>query len=333
MKQSEFLNKIEDIISANTSLVTELSDVLEISQDSAYRRIRGSTALTIDEVSTLCKHFKISFDVFSDMNINNVTFSFLEMNYSTENFEIYLSNMLKDLKLIKSAKNSKITYACEDIPIFYNYKYPMLGAFKMFYWMEAILNSNNLAPNKFNSNSIPENLSTLGEQIFDAYIDTPSVEIWTETTYLSVLKQIEFFWESGKFESDQDVVFILDQLTQLLSDIKLQAEIGRKLYSDTAESGQRAEYELYFSEIEIGNNCVLVDLGSTQSVYLGHMSFNTIATMNKKYCELTEQWLKNIVKKSNPVSKVSERIRYQYFKTAYQRIEGLKTRVLNQINS
>ena len=333
MKQSEFLNKIEDIIPANNSLVNELSDVLEISQDSAYRRIRGSTALTIDEVSTLCKHFKISFDVFNDMDINNVTFSFLEMNYSIENFKIYLSNMLKDLKLIKNAKNSKITYACEDIPIFYNYKYPMLGAFKMFYWMEAILNSNNLAPNKFKSTSIPENLSELGQQIFDTYIDTPSVEIWTETTYLSVLKQIEFFWESGKFESNSDVIIILDQLTQLLSDIKLQAEIGRKLYSDTAESGQRAEYELYFSEIEIGNNCVLVDLGSTQSVYLGHMSFNTIATMNKKYCELTEQWLKTIIKKSNPVSRVSEKIRYQYFKAAFRKIENLKTRVLSQINN
>jgi len=331
MKQSEFLSKIGDIIPANASLVNALSDVLEVSQDSAYRRIRGTTSLTIDEVSLLCKHFKISFDVFNDMDINNVTFSFLEMNYSTDNFETYLSNMYKDLTLIKNAKDSKITYACEDIPIFYNYKYPLLGAFKIFYWMEAILNSNNLASNKFNSHVIPENLTKLGEQIFDTYIDTPSVEIWTETTYLSVLKQIEFFWESGRFESNEDVILILNQLTQLLSDIKLQAEVGKKLFSNTAESGQRADYELYFSEIEIGNNCVLVELGNTKSVYLGHMSFNTIATMNKKYCELTDQWLKNIIKKSNPVSRVSEKIRYQYFKEAFQQIEKMKNRIeMNQ---
>jgi len=331
MKQSDFLNKIEDIIPSNSSLMGELSEVLEISQDSAYRRIRGATALSIDEVSKLCKHFRISFDVFSDMDINNVTFSFLEMSYSMESFETYLSNMLKDLNLIKNAKNSKITYACEDIPIFYNYKYPLLGAFKMFYWLEATLNSNSLASNRFNSSSIPENLIKLGEEIFDAYIDTPSVEIWTETTYLSVLKQIEFFWESGKFESNEDVLLILDQLNQLLTDIKLQAEVGRKLFSSTADSGQRAEYELYFSEIEIGNNCVLVDLGNTKSVYLGHMSFNTIATLNKKYCELTGQWLETIIKKSNPVSRVSEKIRYQYFRIAFQRIEEMRNRVMASI--
>lgn len=328
MEQSDFLRKIEDIIPSNTNLVSELCEVLDVSQDSAYRRLRGTTQLTITDISKLCKHYKISFDVFNDMDINNVTFAFQELNYSIDSFELYLQSMLKDLNLIKNAKKHKITYACEDIPIFYNYKYPLLGAYKIFYWMEAILNTNNVDNNKFNLSYVPENIHKLSADIYDAYLDIPSVEIWTETTYLSVLKQIEFFWESGRFESDKDVLDILDELKQLLSDIQLQAEVGKKLHADTTESGQRADYELYFSDIEIGNNCVLVDLGITKSVYLGHMSFNTIATMNKKYCDLTEQWLNNIIKKSNPVSKVSEKIRYQYFRTAFKKIDEFKARII-----
>ena len=58
--QLQFLRKIEDIIPSNSSLVYELSDVLEISIDSAYRRIRGETALSIVDVIKLCDHFKIS---------------------------------------------------------------------------------------------------------------------------------------------------------------------------------------------------------------------------------------------------------------------------------
>jgi len=329
MEQFEFLRKIEDIIPANTNLVSELSEVLEISSDSAYRRLRGSTLLSINEVSKLCKHYKISFDVFNDADIDNVTFSFLELNYSMESFEKYLSNMLKDLKLIKHAKKHKITYACEDIPIFYNYKYPLLGSYKIFYWMEAILNTSNSSNKKFNADYVPSKIIELSKEIYNTYIDTPSVEIWTETTYLSVLKQVEFFWESGRFESDTDAINVLDELKQLLTDIKLQAKIGRKLFSDTAESGQRADYELYFSDIEIGNNCVLVDLGVTKSIYMGHMSFNTITTMNKKYCAITEQWLDNIIKKSNPVSMVSEKIRYQYFNKAFKLIDEFKERIVS----
>ena len=327
MQQSDFLRKIEDIIPSNTTLVSELSEILEVSHDSAYRRLRGSTQLTISEVSALCKHYNISFDVFNDEDLDNVTFSMLKMDYSMDKFETYLSIMLKDLNLIKNAKKNKIIYACEDIPIFYNYKYPTLGAYKIFYWMEAILNTDNLGSKKFNKEIISDKLLKIGKEIYDAYIETPSIEIWTETTYLSVLKQIDFFWESGKFESKDDVNQIIDELKQLLNDIKLQAEVGKKLYSDTTESGQKADYQLYFSDIEIGNNCVLVDLGITKSVYLGHMSFNTIATMNKKYCELTEAWLNNLIKKSNPVSMVSEKTRYQYFKTAFKKIEEFREKI------
>jgi hypothetical protein len=331
MTQDNFLKKIEDIIPANSSLVAELSDVLNISQDSAYRRLRGSTQLTISEVSTLCKHYRISFDVFDDMDINNVTFSFLNIDYNIESFEVYLKTMINDLSIIKNSKGKKITYACEDIPIFYNYKYPNLGSFKIFYWMEAILNKSLLATQKFTKDAIPPKLKELGAKVFDLYLDTPSVEIWTDTTYLSVIKQVEFFWESGKFESQNDVIDILDDLKQLLKDIQLQAKVGKKLFSDSSESGQRADYELYVSDIEIGNNCVLVDLGNTKSVYLGHLSFNTISTMNKKYCDLTEQWLNNIIKKSNPISQVSEKIRYQYFNTAFNRIERFKKRVMEEV--
>ena len=329
MKQNDFLQKIEDIIPSNTTLVAEISEVLNLSQDSAYRRLRGSTQLTISEVSTLCKHYKISFDVFDDVDIGNVTFSYLNLEYGLPNFEKYMQVMIKDLSIISKAKKNRITYACEDIPIFYNYKYPNLGAFKIYYWNEAILNRQNLGGPKFNLESVPSALSKLSQQIFDLYINIPSTEIWTETTYLSVLKQIEFFWESGKFESDKEVIVVLDELSQLLKDIQLQAEVGRKLNFSSVESGQKSDYELFISDIEIGNNCVLVDLGSTKSVYLGHLSFNTISTMNKQYCDLTESWLNTIIKKSNPVSGVSEKIRYQYFRSAQLKIQEFKNRIMN----
>jgi hypothetical protein len=327
MQQKDFLRKIEDILPANTSLMSELSDILNLSQDSAYRRIRGETQLTLTDISLLCKHYKISFDVFDDMDINNVTFSFLNIDYDYKSFELYLRTMLKDLDLIKNAKYNKIIYACEDIPIFYNYKYPMLGAFKIFYWMEAILNKDSINNNKFGKDSVPKQLTGLGTKVFDSYLDIPSVEIWTETTYLSVLRQIEFFWESGKFENEKIVLEVLSDLGKLLNDIQLQAEVGKKLFTNTTETGQRADYELYLSDMQIGNNSVLIDLGTTKSVYMGHMSFNTISTMNTKYCDMTEQWLENIIKKANPVSKFSEKLRFQFFRKAFRKIIELKNRI------
>ena len=42
--QTRFLDAIKQMLPASTSLVSEISDLLEVSNDSAYRRIRGETA-------------------------------------------------------------------------------------------------------------------------------------------------------------------------------------------------------------------------------------------------------------------------------------------------
>ena len=49
-KQLEFLNRFKDLIPSGTSIVFELSELLDISTDSMYRRLRGETSLTFDEI-------------------------------------------------------------------------------------------------------------------------------------------------------------------------------------------------------------------------------------------------------------------------------------------
>lgn len=328
MNQTEFLQKIEDILPKSTNLAAELADVLDISIDSAYRRIRIETQLNLDEITKLCKHFSISFDVFNDSDFNNVTFGFQNIKYEEESFETYLDVMIKDLTLIRQAPDSRIVYACEDIPIFYNYKYPNLSAFKMFYWREAILNHGTTPEEKFSTqNSNPE-LVRKGKIIFDLYMDIPSTEIWTDTTFLSLLKQLDYFWQSGKIASAADAQLILEDIEQLMKDIKLQAECGHKLSFSDTEKGVKAEYNLFLSDVEIGNNCVLVDLGHVKAVYIGHLSFNTISTMNIKYTSLTENWLNNIIRKSSAISKVAEKQRFQYFNMIMKKVNEMKAQVI-----
>jgi len=86
---------------------------------------------------------------------------------------------------------------------------------------------------------------------------------------------------------------------------------------------------LYFSEIEMTNNTVLVKLGDTKVVFLGHHTFNTMSTSNKTYCNETDVWLENIIKKSTPLSSVSEKHRYQFFKNSFATIDKLIAEIEN----
>src|ERR1035437_6885835 len=103
--QKEFINKLKDILPSNLSLADELSDLLEVSTDSAYRRIRGETVLSIDEVVKICRHYKIPFSPVSEENPNTITFGIRPLTNDKQAFENYLIDLRNDLKKINGFEN------------------------------------------------------------------------------------------------------------------------------------------------------------------------------------------------------------------------------------
>ena len=85
--QESFLNKVKTALPANISLVEELADLLEVSNDSAYRRLRCETPLNIDEIAKICTHFKVSFETDIQPNSETVSFNFFRLYDKNENFK------------------------------------------------------------------------------------------------------------------------------------------------------------------------------------------------------------------------------------------------------
>lgn len=316
--QLHFLNTIKDLISPNHSFVDELAEVLNVSTDSVYRRLRGETVLNIDEISLLCQHYGVSFDMFNLQHTGTVTFSYDPLN-DQEGMETYLHSILRDMRRI-----SHITYAAIDIPIFHYFRFPELSAFKMFYWMKEVTNDQRLTGKRFNTELISPELSELGLQIYETYTQTPSIEIWTEETINSLIKQMEFYWDSGLFQNQNDALIVLQQADDMVRNIEKQAEqqnkTGKEVFDDQ-------NFTLYHSEIEIGNNCILVEIASGKAVYLSFHTFNKIVTTNSFFAAETQQWLDNLIRKSVPISGVSQKQRYQFFKAAYAKINHLQQRI------
>jgi hypothetical protein len=328
--QLEFIRRVKDLIPANQSLADEMADLLQISTDSAYRRIRGETALTLDEVSIICKRYTLSLDTFQSGFRGTVTFGYRPLSNKEDAFDAYFESILTDLKKIESFSKKEIIYAAEDIPPFHYYQFPELTAFKIFYWNKSILNVQSYEGRKFHPKEIDQRLIHQAREVFDAYIRIPSTEIWTEETISGMLKQIEFYWESGLFADKETALLITDQLSLLLNYLQKQAEHSSKFIP--AEGKKNAEFEgnfnLYNSEVMIGNNCVLVTAENYQASYLSYHTFNSMITTNAEYCEETENWLKNLIRKSVLMSGVAEKQRYRFFKQAQEAVEKLRSKIV-----
>ena len=58
--QLKLFSAIKSKMPENISPAEEIAKLLNISTDSAYRRMRGEKTISIDELYVLCSHFQVS---------------------------------------------------------------------------------------------------------------------------------------------------------------------------------------------------------------------------------------------------------------------------------
>jgi plasmid maintenance system antidote protein VapI len=324
--QVSFFKKIKSMLNPQLSLAGEIADLLGVSTDSAYRRIRGETALSMEEIILLQKHFKVSLEELDSME-DKVCFTYKMIGSSEITFENYLRPILEDLKKINRAETREIFYAAKDIPLFHHFRYPELAAFKIYFWMKSILNSTSHEHLLFDASEIRTEDVSLGQEILKLYTVIPAAEIWTEETLNSTLKQVEYSWESGFFSKKEDALLICDQLSEMIQHIKKQAELGYKYLQNQEAIQDEGNFRLYFSDVMIGNNNILVKAGESMGTYLTHNTLNYLITMNQEFCRETESWLKNLMRKSVILSGASEKQRNQFFRRAQDSIKELRSSI------
>lgn len=330
--QLAFIQRIKSVLPSNISLVDELSDLLKLSSDSAYRRIRGESSLSIEEITLLCKHFKISFDSFiNNSSEHTVNFSYQPFNGNANPFIQYLQGIKTALENILkyTVDQQQIIFAAEDIPVFHHFAHPNLTAFKLFYWNKSIINAPGFEGKKFEHMVSDPMLKELAREIYELYAKIPSIEIWSDDTVNSTFKQIEFYWDSGVFLNKGDALQICDDLNQMLLRICKQAELNVKLDIHNKPVDVPNNYKLYHSDVMIGNNCILTQVGAQIETYISYNTFNSMSTKNATFCNETEFWLKNLVRKSNLISGVGEKQRYRYFKIIDDVLKKLISKIEN----
>ncbi len=319
--QSLFLEQVKKKLPANVSLADEIAEVLNIRRDSAYRRMRGETVLSLDEAKTLCTKFDVSLDSLLGIDSGIIPFQHLIVNHKPETFEQWLRSMQENLELIENYSGTKeIVFTAKDVPVFHYFRYPELCAFKMFFWMKSVLNYPELQSKKFSSSLVRNELLTIGRKIASIYNKVPSVELWSDETTNVTLKQLEFYQESGFFTSSADAETIFEQYIQMIRDIKEYAAQGYKQ--------QDVPFSLYKNEILIADNTVLYKMGDKKTVYISHNITELLMTRHEIFSDQTEGFINNLQSRSVLISTTGEKERNKFFNRMEEKIEAVKKRII-----
>ncbi|HEX6429488.1 MAG TPA: hypothetical protein VF008_17470 [Niastella sp.] len=324
-----FFQHLKSSLPAHMSMVDNVADLLQISTDSAYRRIRGEKPISFDELKRLCTHYKVSLDQFVHIQTEAIIFNGRTANPCSFNFEQYLFSVLQNVEYMNSFPKKEMLYLNKDIPIFYHFNFPELAAFKSFFWMRSILNYPEFANKQFKvAEQMNDSVQKTGRKLAEAYSLLPSQEIWNIESINSTIRQIEYYKDTRVFTSRDDIVILYECLERTMDHIQRQAEAGCKFSPDGNRINRHVPYKMYVNEFILGDNTILALLGDSKVAYINHSVINFMLTKDPSFCEYTYQHFQNIIKKSTLISEVGEKERSRFFNIIKEKINARKNALL-----
>jgi hypothetical protein len=311
--------------------VDALEQVLNLGKDPVYRRLRGDTFLSPQELSTLAQHYRISIDALIMGQSDNVVCNFNAFSRQVNDFTDYLSNFIADLEQVRRLPNPHFFYASVEIPVLTYNLLPELISFKLYIWGRTTWNLPFLRQRPFDFDLITAPVLRLSQTLLDQYIALNSTELWSLNIVDNTLAQIEYHVYSGGFADPRDALLLCEKMIEWAGHMKNVAAAGKKFKIGEKPENGFGELNLYHNELVHTNNTALITSDTAKIIYSAYCNPNFIKSTDARLCDYTEAWFGHVIAKSSPISTNAEKTRDWFFRELTKKIERVKQRIAANI--
>ncbi|MFC3414465.1 hypothetical protein [Algoriphagus hitonicola] len=320
--QAAFFQSLKSAIPSYSSLVDKVAETLNISMDSAYRRIRGEKLIDFEEINLLCKKFNVSVDKLFSLNSNTIVFQGKQNTFQEDNFKNWLEDVLAQLEMVNTFQNKKIYYLLKDMAPWYHFYHPELASFKFFFWKKSILFQDSLKGAKFSiSDQSHHGFEPLTQKILKTYNKIETTEIWNVEGMNTTLRQIDLYQEMGIIPNPQDTKRLYQCMLEVVDHLERMTESGKKFLPHQDPGMDSADYHFFVNEFVLGDNTFFVEIDGTRITYLNYGVIYFLGTADKSFNDGMFVNLENLIKKSTQISKVGEKERNQFFNKLRRKVQ------------
>jgi hypothetical protein len=322
--QIQLFNQIRAHLPAHISLPDKIANLLNISIDSAYRRIRGEKELSFEELGQLCSTFNISMDQLLNMGDGKVLFNGQFLIPGIFSFEHFLQQMLATLENVNSFEEKQLIYQNKDISIFFYFMFPDMIAFKYYVWMKTHFQFPEFKNSAFSFDLLtPENLKLINK-ILQVFLNIPSIEIMNPDNILTDLRQIEYFKVTQGFRSQEDLNRIYQAVEKMIDHIEILSQTGKKFLPGKEEFSNGCSHKIFVHDFHFGDNEAVAIVGENKMTVLTHCAINFLVTNDQEFGEYSWDFMENIIRKSTLISISGEKARTRFFNLIRERISNFK---------
>jgi hypothetical protein len=306
--QVKFFQTVSLSLPDYQNLAQNVADVLAVSTNEAYKKIRGTSTLSLPQLLKLADAFNIPFS-YQPGQSSSVSFNYLYMNRQAPNMLDYLKDLLENLKFIHRRSEKHIMITTDDIPIFHFFKYPELTCFKLWFWADN-------SALKFDRASVSEEIIAISKELNRIYLEIPSTEIWVNDTVHGTIDQVRYALEAGHITDKSLAGQIAEQIRYCLADMNMYAISAKKTIDP------KHTFNWYNCDV-LGSLAYLVEFKESMLCYNRFNTFNYLKTDDQFYCTQTNDWMQSLIKKSVAFSGQGEKHRNKFLYTAFSACDQL----------
>jgi len=323
--QKELFSAIKNSLPQHISMVDELAELLQLSYDSVYRRIRGEKPLALDELKILCEKFNLSVDRLLHLKTESILFDAPGMNGNATEFIHHINGILQQFTYFNSFKEKEIFYLCKDSTIWNFYLFPEIAAFKTFFWNKTINDHPALSNKVFSFTEFPyTDCYEVGQKVLWEFNRIPCVELWNLESMNSTINQIAYYRDAGNFKSREDFDLVLGSFLRMVDHLQLQAEKGVKFMPGDGEAAYQAPIQFYVNELILGNNTMAIRLDGNVLSMVTYSVFHYLFTRDPRFAHKVMGSFNTLMSRSSLISKTGEKDRNRFFNTIREKINSLR---------
>ncbi len=291
------------VIGPHRNLARELAELLNLSQESIYRRFRGETSFTLNEVWILRNKWDISVDELFGNN-GKIVVQFSALYDQPFIVKSYLSTIYKNLLSLSKEESCTLYCLASDIPLFRFFGYSCLTQFKDFYWKNLVRSDASDKNELFQY--YPEMKHPTSDAIHELYNSMEVHEIWSSDTLNGTLNQIEYYFDSGLMDGVESLKLLYQNLVDLVDDLVYGENHGSMTF--------------HYYELALNNNSFYVNTKCSQLLAIGINGINSLQTRDLVVINDYKKWLNNVLSKSLKISGQSQKQKFTVLNTLKSKI-------------
>ena len=310
---SEILRRIPGGVSS----VNYLMNLLDLSRESVYRRIRGDIMFTFDEIVKLSLDLGLSVDELIGRDKTDRVFFDMVNDMSVgqgESLSLLLNNMQNYAVKVNKADHTEAVVAMNQLFAFMAIDLELLFRFFSYKWAHQVrevpLNF------YFSEYGLPAEFVSLQNKIkYHNRFSGDITVILDQDIFLNTMKSIAYYYKRE--------LITKNELTALKSELhEVIDRMARIIYKGVDESGNK--YFFYLSFLSIDSNSIFTRYGNNMVSHFWVYSVSPISVSNVDVCIMHKEWLGSLKKYSALISHSNEIMQVEFFNKQYEYLEKIE---------